>query len=71
MWLVWKDKGVHLEGDEIIEVQQGPTPRVRFRGVHFNAVSIKRELTMGLCTFFVHNLWMRGHLHGGGGALIP
>ena len=28
------------------EVQQGPTPRVRFRGVHFNEVSIKRKLAV-------------------------
>ena len=28
------------------EVQQGPTPRVHFRGVRFNEVSVKRELTV-------------------------
>ena len=27
------------------EVRQGPTPRVRCRGVRFNEVSVKRELT--------------------------
>ena len=30
------------------EVRQEPTPRVRFRGVRFNEVSVKRELTVGL-----------------------
>ena len=28
------------------EIGQGPTPGVRFRGVHFNEVSVKRELTV-------------------------
>ena len=28
------------------EVWQGPTPHVHFRGVRFNEVSVKRELTV-------------------------
>ena len=35
------------------EVRQGPTPRVRFRGVPFNEVSVKRESTVNYIVLYV------------------